>query len=241
MTDEKHPPNIGKYGSSLLAIVLTICLAAGILFPPIIYAFGHWPRSASDVVVNISVCLFSSVVYLWTLHAISIITFRDTWMGKAIFGAAITGILGTSAMIYRSQLLSSDSYPLSGKWNLELKRIVDDNNPCVWNGDILVVNDISAGYYIGLAADGTELSDGCRYGIKDITGIEWDDANDIIELAIKNFPNSNAHSNLNAAPSPIILKLTRSGKTWVSAPADKVSPDIKTHNAAFTIVLKRRY
>jgi hypothetical protein len=240
MADEKQPPDIGNYGASLLAIVLTICLAAGILFPPIIYALSHWPRSASDVVVNISVCLFSSVVYMWTLHAISIITFRDTWMGKAIFTTAITSILGTSVMIYKDQL-SSEHYPLSGKWGVDLKRIIDDNNNCVWSGDIIIAHNISSDSYIGLAADGTEFSDGCPYGIKDITGIDWDDAHDTIELTVKNYQDSKTHSNLNAAPSPIILKLARAGKTWVSVPADKVSPDIKTHNAAFAIVLKRHY
>jgi hypothetical protein len=223
---------VKKYGSSVLSVILTVSLAAGILFPSILYGILLRPRSASDVLVASSVCLFASVVYLWTLHAISIISFRDPWMGKAIFGAAITGILGTSAVIYKSQL--SNSFPFVGKWDMAIQRFVGDNTVCVWSGKILLVNNTSTNTYTGLAEDATDTSNACPYGVKDIIRIEWNDQLSTIDLVLINFPASSSHVAENAAPQSLTFRLKQDGSRWVS----EKSAD-KTNSSAFIVSLVR--
>jgi hypothetical protein len=118
MTDRSSGPRFGVDGTRWLGVTLTIVLAAGILFPSILYGVLLRPRSASDVLIASGTCLFSALVYLWTLHAISIIAFRDAWMSKAIFSAAVTGILATSVVVFKSQV--ANSFPLEGKWELDV-------------------------------------------------------------------------------------------------------------------------
>jgi hypothetical protein len=233
---EPKPPNdnVMKYGSSLLSIVLTISLAAGILFPSILYGVLLRPRSASDVLVASSVCLFSSVVYLWTLHAISIITFRDAWMGKAIFGAAITGSLGTSAVIYKTQL--SNDFPFVGKWDLALQRKVGDNTNCVWSGKILLINNHSTNTYTGIAEDATDASNGCPFGVKDIARIEWNDQGDTIDLLIINFPASALHPIENAAPQSLNFRMKQDGSGWLSVESEE-----KTNSSVFILHVVRSF
>jgi hypothetical protein len=234
MSDSAPNVGVGKYGSPMLSVVLTVALAAGILFPSIYYGVLLRPRSAADVLVASSVCLFSSVVYLWTLHAISIITFRDAWMGKAIFGAAITGILGTSAVIYKSQL--SNSYPFAGKWDLALQRRVGENTNCVWSGKILLVNNVNTNTYTGIAEDATDVSGGCPYGVKTISRIEWNDEQNTIDLLLVNFPVSASHISENAAPPSLTFRLKREGSKWLSEKSDE-----KTNSSAFLISLDHSF
>jgi hypothetical protein len=234
MTNNELTNGTNRYATPLLSVILTISLAAGILFPSVLYGVLLRPRSASDVLVASSVCLFSSVVYLWTLHAISVITFRDAWMGKAIFGAAITAILGTSAVIYKSAL--SDSFPFAGKWDMALQRVVGDNTNCVWSGKILLVNNNNTNTYTGLAEDATNVSDPCPYGVKSISRIEWNDQLATIDLLLNNFPVSSSHVTENAAPPSLSFRLTREGSKWQSVKSDQ-----KTNSSAFLLSLERSY
>jgi hypothetical protein len=234
MAIDEFKGHVNKYGSSLLSVILTVSLAAGILFPSILYGVLLRPRSAAEVLVASSVCLFASVVYLWTLHAISIITFRDAWMGKAIFSAAIAGILGTSAVIYKTQL--ANSYPFAGKWDLALQRTVGENTNCVWSGKILLVNNNSTNTYIGIAEDASDSSNPCPYGVKDISRIEWNDKLSTIEILLVNFPISSLHIAENAAPQSLTFRLTQDGSNWRS-----VKSDDKTNSSAFLLTLRQSF
>jgi len=153
-------------------------------------------------------------------------------MGKAIFGVAITGILGTSAVIYKSQL--SNSFPFAGKWDMAIQRVVGENTVCVWSGKILLVNNSNTNSYTGIAEDATDTSNACPYGVKDIIRIEWNDQSNTIDLVLINFPVSASHTAENAAPQSMTFRLKQDGSRWVS----EKSGD-KTNSSAFLVSLVR--
>jgi hypothetical protein len=232
MTDQEI---IQKGGQWWLGSIIAVILALGILLPPILYGVLLHPRWAGDVLVAVGVCLFSALVYLWTLHAISVITFRDAWMSKAIFGAAITGILGTSVIVFRTQLATS--FPFEGRWEFHLERVVDNNVNCVWAGQIMIVNNTDRNAYMGLAGDNQDDNDTCFYGVKDVRDIEWNDRDTPPKFSffLVNFPKSASHPSENASPtSPLIVQLRQEGNDWFSV----VSKE-KTSSTPFRISLKR--
>jgi hypothetical protein len=98
-----------------------LLMLVGILLPAASYSMRLTNPTPSDLLVAISVGLFSSVLFLWILDATSLLTFRAVWMSKAIYGAAIVSVLGTSVGVYKDYFQSS-KYPYDGVWHLSLKR-----------------------------------------------------------------------------------------------------------------------
>jgi hypothetical protein len=101
-----------------------LLMLVGILLPAAAYSFRLNKPTPSELLVAISVGLFSSVLFLWILDATSLLTFRASWMSKAIYGAAIVSVLGTSVGVYKDYFQSS-KYPYDGVWHLSLKRSAD--------------------------------------------------------------------------------------------------------------------
>lgn len=157
-------------------------------------------------------------------------------MSQAIFGAAITGILGASVAIYKN--FGGTTYPLEGQWEFRLQRKIDGNVQCTWYGVIMVVNSISKNRYTGLAGDNRDYNDSdvCPYGVKIIKSIEWDDQHKDFSFLIENFSPSASHPKERAAPStPLHFTLKESGDDWLSEGVDQNSSAF-----GFTMVLHRQ-
>jgi len=100
---------------------LMIMLAI-ILFPPMAYSASLMTNPSTtpdEVIMAISVGVFGCVIYLWILDSTSILVFREEWMSKSIYGAAIASIIGTSVGVY-SGYFAGDKYPMRGNWELSL-------------------------------------------------------------------------------------------------------------------------
>jgi hypothetical protein len=204
MADDPIPAVIpSKAIQNWLALIMAVAFATGILFLSILYGLLLRPRLPADVLISYGMSLFSCIVYLWTLHAISVITLRDSWMSKAIFGAAITGILGASVAIYKN--FGGNTFPFEGLWDFRLQQNVDGNIQCRWYGVIMFVNSTSNNRYNGLAGDNRDKNDSeeCLYGVKNLTSIEWNDRNKQFSFLIENFPPSSTYPPGRTAPSSL--------------------------------------
>jgi hypothetical protein len=86
-----------------------------VLLPSAFYSYHLKDPTPSQLLVAICIGLFSSVVFLWILDAVSILRFRSEWVSKSVYGAAIVSILGTSAGVYKDAF-SASKYPYEGAW-----------------------------------------------------------------------------------------------------------------------------
>jgi hypothetical protein len=236
MSDPSTPLIPSNVIQNWLAIILAIAFATGILLPSILYGLFLRPRLPADVLISCGMSLFACIVYLWTLHAISVITLRDSWMSKAIFSAAIMGILGASVTIYKN--FGGNTFPLEGLWEFRLQRNVDGNIQCTWYGEVMIVNSISKNVYIGLSGDNRDNNDSelCPYGVKLLKSIEWNDRDKQFSFLIENFLPSPTHPKDRAAPTtPLRFNLKANGDDWVSE-----EPDKNSNSATFSVSLHRQ-
>ncbi|MBB4373469.1 hypothetical protein GGD63_006292 [Bradyrhizobium sp. cir1] len=190
--DEHHHDGAKVTDRPVAALILALSLAAGILLPSIVYAVVLRPSNPADVLVASSICLFSAIVYLWTLHATSIVPFRDPWMSKSIFGAAIVAILGTCTAAVATQL-SASPHPREGTWEIRLRRVDPNtqNRSCVWDGKIILAYSSSRSSYVGYAEDKGENA--CEYGVRSIRLVDWQEKTNELQVTIRNFPANDAH------------------------------------------------
>ncbi len=95
---------------------ITLIMAA-ILLPAAFYGFNLMMArpTPADVLVSICISLFSAVLFLWILDAVSILPFRSQWVSKSIYGAAIVSVLGTSVAVYKDYF-AARKYPYEGSW-----------------------------------------------------------------------------------------------------------------------------
>jgi hypothetical protein len=108
-----------------LAFTLMI---AGILVPTAMYSFRLSSPSPAELLVAVSIALFASVLFLWIMDATGILPFRAAWISKAVYGAAITSILGTSVAVYKDYFFA-DKYPYVGAWQVMLTKTADATHP----------------------------------------------------------------------------------------------------------------
>ena len=102
-----------------LAGIALLLMLASVLLPSAYYSYHLKDPSASQLLVAICIGLFSSLLFLWIMDAVSILRFRAEWVSKSVYGAAIASILGTSVGVYQ-QAFSENKYPYEGRWNLTL-------------------------------------------------------------------------------------------------------------------------
>jgi hypothetical protein len=102
-----------------LAGVALLLMLASVLLPSAYYSYHLKDPTASQLLVAICMGLFSSLLFLWIMDAVSILRFRAEWVSKSVYGAAITSILGTSVGVYQ-QAFSENKYPYEGRWNLSM-------------------------------------------------------------------------------------------------------------------------
>ncbi len=206
----------------IMPALLTVILGCGVLFPSIWYSTHlSYNSSADDVLVACSISLFSSVMYLWVLHSISVITLREPWVSKAIFGAAIGSILATSAVIYKQKFTSDPNpFPLQGRWEV---RVVGKDPATgrfsrgVFQGSMIVAYNRDVKAYTGYSLGQEGINNSNEYGIQAITHITWRNQQDKIEIDIKNFPRDDKlHKPGNESPETLPLTIHGDGTKFTS-------------------------
>jgi hypothetical protein len=108
-------------------MALTLMLV-GILAPTAMYSFRLSSPTPADLLVAVSIALFSAVLFLWILDATNLMPFRAAWISKAVYGAAITSILGTSVAVYKD-FFYADKYPFEGAWQVSIEKADDPTHP----------------------------------------------------------------------------------------------------------------
>jgi hypothetical protein len=96
-----------------------VCMGVAILSPAVLYAIKLRDPRPAELLVTISISLFSSVVFLWILDATGILRFRSEWVSRSVYTAAIVSVLGTSVGVYKDYF-SPSKFPLEGAWKLTL-------------------------------------------------------------------------------------------------------------------------
>jgi hypothetical protein len=97
--------------------IALLLMLAGILLPSAAYSVRLEHPSPAELLVAICVALFAAVLFLWILDATSILTFRAPWISKAVYGAAIASILGTSVGVYKDYFETA-AHPYEGLWHV---------------------------------------------------------------------------------------------------------------------------
>lgn len=110
---------IGFQQFELPSLALFLMLV-GVVLPSALYSYRLTDPTPPELLVAICVALFSSVVFLWILDAISILRFRSEWVSKSIYGAAIASVLGTSVAVYKDAF-ASRKFPYEGAWQLQIE------------------------------------------------------------------------------------------------------------------------
>src|SRR5580700_2617368 len=105
-----------------------LLMLIGILAPTALYSFRLTSPSPAELLVAISIALFASVLFLWILDATGLMPFRAPWISKAVYGAAITSILGTSVAVYKD-FFYANKYPFEGAWQATITKIDDPTHP----------------------------------------------------------------------------------------------------------------
>jgi hypothetical protein len=108
---------------------LTLMLV-GILVPTALYSYhlAQGSPTPADLLVAVSIALFSSVLFLWIMDATDILSFKAPWVSKSVYGAAIVSILGTSVAVYKDYF-SARKYPYEGPWQVILTNSADPTRP----------------------------------------------------------------------------------------------------------------
>jgi hypothetical protein len=144
---ERERPHLGRLSRSLpnLTGIALLLMLASVLLPSAYYSYHLKDPTAAQLLIAICIGLFSSLLFLWIMDAVSILRFRAEWVSKSVYGAAIVSILGTSVGVYQ-QAFSENKYPYEGRWNLSL--INGDEIVRVLDLDIvLVYSDRSDSYW----------------------------------------------------------------------------------------------
>ena len=135
----------GTFNRKVSEIALLLMLAS-VLLPSAYYSYHLKDPTPSQLLVAICIGVFSSVVFLRILDAVSIMKFRAEWIVKSVYGAAIVSILGTSAGVYKDAF-SESKYPYEGRWDLQ---IVDDTKKeNIIDNTVVLVYSIQSETYWG--------------------------------------------------------------------------------------------
>ena len=103
--------DIGKQipGLVLLAIVVAV------LLPAAKYSSNLTDPTPSQLLVAISIGVFSSTLCLWLMDAVGVLAFRSEWVSRGVWGAAVVSILSTGVGVFQGAL-AERKYQLEGKW-----------------------------------------------------------------------------------------------------------------------------
>jgi hypothetical protein len=104
---------------TLMAVIVAV------LMPAANYSFRLSDPTPSQLLVAICIGVFSSVVCLWLLDAVSILRFRSEWVSRSVWGAAIVAILGTGVGVFQGAF-AERKYPYEGQWMIRVHSPSED-------------------------------------------------------------------------------------------------------------------
>jgi hypothetical protein len=147
-----------------LAVFALVLMLASVLLPSAYYSYHLKDPTPSQLLVAISIGVFSSVVFLWILDSVAILQFKSPWVSRSVYGVAVASILGTSVGVYKDAF-SDLKYPYEGRWEVSViskdgevvHKIValaySDRSDTYWgNSDYAPVlpNDSTSAVWVGL-------------------------------------------------------------------------------------------
>lgn len=125
------------------AVVTLIVFA--VLFPAMRYSVGLSAPQPAELIVAICIAVFSSLLCLWLLDVTGVFPFRSVWVSRAVYGAAVLSILGTSAGVYQGAF-SDRKYPLEGDWTV---RVADQSGKVLAKRTVVLIHSERADTYWG--------------------------------------------------------------------------------------------
>ena len=105
---------IEGFGRQIPRLSLMVVVVA-VLMPAVNYSLRLSDPTPSQLLVAICIGVFSSVICLWLLDAVSILRFRSEWVSRSVWGAAIVPILGTGVGVFQGAF-AERKYPYEGQW-----------------------------------------------------------------------------------------------------------------------------
>jgi hypothetical protein len=132
-----------KVNIAQLALLLMV---ATILLPAFTFSTHLSNPTPAQLLVAICIGIFSSVICLWILDAVSVIQFRSEWVSKSIWGAAIISILGTGVGVFQGGF-SERKYQFEGAW--EFRALPKDSTSLVAENTVVLTHSEAANIYWG--------------------------------------------------------------------------------------------
>jgi hypothetical protein len=103
---------------TLMAVVIAV------LMPAVNYSIRLRDPTPAQLLVAICIGVFSSVICLWILDAVSFIKFRSEWVARSVWTAAIVSVLGTGVGVFQGAF-ADRKYPHEGPWVVRVYSPVD--------------------------------------------------------------------------------------------------------------------
>jgi len=169
---------IGQVTYSVPVIAIVLMLIA-ILIPSVKYSFGLDNPSPSELLVAIAIALFSSVLFLWILDATSILRFRNEWVSKSVYGAAIVSVLGTSVGVYKDYF-NTTVYPYLGKWEVNILNIPDST--VVFESSMAITYSEYSNKYWGYSSTSLDELDSTKVISVELSGFDVKSAKGTFKL-----------------------------------------------------------
>lgn len=199
--DYPHHANLRK---KIPQMAFTLMLM-GIVLPATFYAFKLNNPTPAQVLVAICISLFSGVVFLWIMDATSVLRFREGWVSKSIYGAAIASVLGTSVAVYKDAF-ESRKYPYEGRWEVSVTQ--SDTNKLLAERSLVLSYSDSAKVYWGYSdAIPEKNGESLKAAWLEVKQLTPDDGNIVMRLLF----NDGSDLTLNQK-----LEITRDGRVFNS-------------------------
>lgn len=112
-------------GRQIPRLTLMLVVVA-VLMPATKYSIDLRDPTPPQLLVAICIGIFSSVICLWLLDAVSILRFRSEWVSRSVWGAAIVAILGTGVGVFQGAF-ADRKYPYEGPWQVRVHSTVEDD------------------------------------------------------------------------------------------------------------------
>ena len=138
---------IGDIGNQIPKIVL-LAIVVAVLLPAANYSLNLIDPTPSQLLVAISIGVFSSTLCLWLMDAVSVLKFRSEWVSRGVWGAAIVSILSTGVGVFQGAL-SERKYQFEGKW--EARFISKESGVSLAEVPLNLTYSISAETYWGFS------------------------------------------------------------------------------------------
>jgi hypothetical protein len=114
---------VERLGRQLPRITLMAVVVA-VLMPAVNYSIHLSDPTPAQLLVAICIGVFSSVICLWILDAVSVFKFRSEWVARSVWTAAIVSILGTGVGVFQGAF-ADRKYPYEGPWVVRVYSAVD--------------------------------------------------------------------------------------------------------------------